>query len=68
MGRASQATIDRRLVSISARRLIIVDENHGGYLSGHCLMCGRAGWTDQIVHARDCSVARALEEPMEDAA
>lgn len=29
-----------------AKEVIIVDEDHGGYLSGHCFACGASGWID----------------------
>lgn len=39
------------------RELLIVRENHGGYLGGSCSLCGSSGWVNQIEHHRDCILA-----------
>lgn len=36
------------------RELLVVNNNHGGYLSGHCFLCGSCGWLDKIEHAAGC--------------
>ena len=36
------------------RELLIVRENHGGYLAGSCSLCGSSGWIDQIEHHASC--------------
>jgi len=56
----------KKTVTIGAKRLIIVDEDHGGYKAGYCLMCGRRGWIGKIIHTKKCSVAKALGEETED--
>jgi hypothetical protein len=33
-------------ISIPADKVVIVTENHGGYLGGKCLACGASGWLD----------------------
>jgi hypothetical protein len=27
-----------------AKEVIVVDEDHGGHLQGHCFACGASGW------------------------
>ena len=29
-------------------------ENHGGYLAGHCMLCGDSGWLKTIKHKKGC--------------
>lgn len=36
------------------KELMIVDNNHGGYLAGHCALCGDPGWIGKIAHKLDC--------------
>lgn len=49
------------MVSISAKKLLIVDEDHGGYKAGHCIFCERRGWMDSIIHKENCKVAEVLK-------
>lgn len=39
------------------RELFVVTENHGGYLSGHCALCGSFGWEGDIDHHASCILA-----------
>jgi hypothetical protein len=39
------------------RELFIVTENHGGFLAGHCALCGYCGWLDNIKHKPNCIFA-----------
>ena len=38
----------------SRKELMVVTENHGGYLSGLCALCGDSGWIDEIEHKPGC--------------
>lgn len=35
-----------RKVTVPAHKLIVVDENNGGYYSGHCVVCEEHGYLD----------------------
>ena len=57
-----------RMVTVPAHMLIIVDGDHGGYLSGYCAYCGQHGWlhvnkdaTNGIKHKVGCPITRADE-------
>lgn len=38
----------------SRKELMVVDEDHGGYLAGHCAVCGDLGWISNIKHKTSC--------------
>jgi len=52
-------------VEIEAKKLILVTENHGGYLAGKCLYCDSHGWIEkddlQYGHRPGCPVPEALK-------
>lgn len=31
-------------LEIELEKLIVITENHGGYLVGQCIVCGESGW------------------------
>jgi len=33
-------------LQINPNKLVRITENHGGYLSGECVVCGASGWFD----------------------
>lgn len=41
-------------VMFSRRELFKAEQNHGGYLSGSCALCGNSGWDGQIEHHKKC--------------
>ena len=43
-------------MKIKKEKLIVVTENHGGYLSGYCSVCGVRGWLDELKHKDDCPI------------
>ena len=52
-----------REVLVPVSKLIITLENHGGYKSGKCVVCGQHGWIDKIEHEQDCPVAEPTAVP-----
>jgi hypothetical protein len=55
-------------LTIDAKSLIQRTANHGGYESGHCVICNRGGWLDTehtqpngVVHAESCPVGKAIQ-------
>ncbi len=47
--------VTRRTTTVkSHKELMVVDENHGGYLAGHCAVCGDLGWINNIKHKKSC--------------
>lgn len=50
--------VPRVLVPIT--KLVVVSENHGGYLGGTCVACGANGWMDRLVHKPGCAVGKVL--------
>lgn len=50
-------------VEIEASKLLVVTENHGGYLGGQCLWCGAVGWMDRLAHKPECPVPAAMKPP-----
>jgi len=34
--------------------LLVVTEDHGGYLGGYCALCGDCGWINDIKHKSGC--------------
>ncbi len=36
------------------KELLTVTGDHGGFLSGHCDVCGDSGWLSDIKHKRNC--------------
>lgn len=49
-------------VTLSADTLIRVLENHGGYKSGICIVCGATGWLESLKHTSDCLVGKAIAD------
>jgi hypothetical protein len=61
-------------VVIDPRKLIRITSDDGGYLGGHCLMCGQGGWIDndlgyafgsdimsnRLIHTRECPLNEAI--------
>lgn len=54
------AAIPRVLVPIT--KLVVVSENHGGYLGAECVVCDAKGWMDRLEHKPSCAVGKALGE------
>lgn len=55
-------------VLIEAEKLILVEEDHGGYKAGRCLLCNSYGWLNggakyRMRHEVGCDVAKALGQP-----
>jgi hypothetical protein len=46
----------KRILNIDPRKLLIVTENHGGYLGIRCALCDAAGWDGKIEHERKCLI------------
>ncbi len=44
-------------MKVLRKNMLIVTEDHGGYMAGFCAICGVAGWIDSIKHKKDCPVA-----------
>lgn len=42
------------MVTKTRKELMVTTEDHGGYLSGHCALCGDCGWLDSIKHKKNC--------------
>lgn len=36
-----------KTVAVPIEKIVIVTENHGGYLGGKCILCGACGWLDE---------------------
>ena len=48
-------------ISIEPEKLIRVTENHGGFKTGICIVCGASGWLwpgwlESLKHKEDCPV------------
>jgi hypothetical protein len=48
------------MVTVPASTLIVVTENHGGYLGTQCLICGACGWQNKWQHEKNCIVGQAI--------
>lgn len=55
-GRRRKARRKPKLV-YTRDELLVVDDNHGGHLGGHCQLCGSSGWLDSIDHHEGCILA-----------
>jgi hypothetical protein len=64
-------------IEISADKLVIVTEDHGGYHGGECLVCGECGWIveqqfgipyngnkelNALKHKKSCPVGARLDK------
>ena len=62
------------LVEIDIRKLVPINEDHGGYKVGECLLCGASGWLEgrfghpygtkdtgaDLVHKKNCPINKEL--------
>jgi hypothetical protein len=49
-------------VKVTAHLLVVVTDDHGGYRSVKCVICGSCGWEGQLKHEPDCVVGKALAQ------
>jgi hypothetical protein len=42
--------VDPDQVAVPAEKLVIQEENHGGYTASHCICCGGRGWDGKEEH------------------
>lgn len=33
-------------IELQLNDVVVIDENHGGYLGGHCIACKASGWIE----------------------
>lgn len=59
--------VDEKKVLVEISKLVITVENHGGYQSVKCVVCGRHGWKHKIEHEQDCPIAATSGEHLTDA-
>jgi hypothetical protein len=51
-------------VTIDAADCFIVTGNDGGYLSGHCIACGKGGWFTSLIetkHEKNCPIGKIIK-------
>lgn len=52
----SMTPFDKITVTKERKDFLVVSDNHGGYVSGYCFVCGAQGWLDSLQHKEDCPV------------
>lgn len=55
-GKPRKSRVAPKLI-FTRRQLLVVTNNHGGYLSGSCALCGSCGWLNNIEHTAGCLLA-----------
>ena len=64
-------------IEVDADKLVILTEDHGGYLAGECIVCKAGGWYDgslgyrfddkdvlrnHLIHKKSCPVNKAIKK------
>lgn len=56
---ASAVQVPEGFVLIPRDKVVMTVGNHGGYLEGTCIACGKSGWLKHLKHEDDCPMLSA---------